>query len=159
MKEAFPDSMIIITGDHSSPLIPFQYDVVDRKEPVLRENYLASFAIYHRELAEDMFAGNTIGGHMNIMPTIFELIAPKGFEYYGLMPSLTEHIDHVVTPYCWMTDDTIGVYNDRIAQPLEVSSRALPMQTDTVRFEEEMHGWTEITAWVLKHPELLKGKE
>lgn len=156
MKEAFPDSMIIITGDHSSPLIPFQYDVVDRKEPALREKYLASFAIYHRELTEDMFAGNTIGGHMNIMPTIFELIAPKGFAYYGLMPSLTEPIEHVVTPYCWMTNDTIGVYNDRIAQSIKVSSEMLPMKMDTVLFEDEMHGWTEITAWMVKHPELLK---
>ena len=31
-----------------------------------------------------ILAGNTIGGHMNIMPTILELIAPKDFTYYSL---------------------------------------------------------------------------
>ena len=37
--------------------------------------------MHHPELTQDILAGNMIGGHMNIMPTIFELIAPKGFSY------------------------------------------------------------------------------
>lgn len=155
MKKVYPDALFIVTGDHSTKLMPFEYDIVERRDPTLRDQVLTSFAMYHRELTPDMFAGNTIGGHMNIMPTLFELIAPKGFEYYGLMPSLTEPIDHVVTPYCWMTKDTLGMYGDRVAQTLEVSSKMLPMQTDTVQFEEEMQAWNEITAWTVKHPELL----
>ncbi|MCR5560011.1 MAG: LTA synthase family protein [Schwartzia sp.] len=155
MKEAYPDALFIVTGDHSAKLMPFEYGIIDRREPSLRDQVLTSFAMYHREIDENMFADNTIGGHMNIMPTVFELIAHEGFSYYGLMPPLTERIDHVVTPYCWMTDDTVGMYKDRVAQSLEVSPKTLKMKIDTVRFEEEMLGWSEITAWIVKHPEIL----
>ena len=155
MQAAYPDSLFVVTGDHTTGLIPFKCGVVKRTEPNLRETVLTSFAMSHPELTTDMLAGNTIGGHMNIMPTLFELVAPKGFEYYSIAKPLTEPIDHVVTPYCWMTHDRIGDYRDGLSQQLAVSEELLPFARDSREFCEERDAWCELTGWLVRHPELL----
>ncbi len=155
MRAIYPDSLFVVMGDHSTGLIPFAYDVVERQEPSLRDRVLTSFAMHHPDLEPQTLAGNTIGGHMNIMPTLLELIAPKGFVYSSLFPSLTEPLDHVVTPDCWMTREMLGDYQSRTAQSLQVSGKELPWLQDTTAFERERQGWCEITGWMVRHPELL----
>ena len=158
MREVYPDSLFIVSGDHTTGLLPFDYDIVPRDEANMRESLLTSFAMSHPELTPDMLAGNTIGGHMNILPTIMELVAPAGFEYYSLMPPLTESIDHVVTPYCWMTRDTIGDYRSGLAQQLAPAAGELPVERMT-RFQAERDAWCELTSWMVRHPELLVSRE
>ena len=102
-----------------------------------------------------MFAGNTIACHMNLAATLMELIAPKGFEYYTLFPSLTEPIDHIVTPYCWMNCRELGLYADKISQSLSVSGPALPLNLDSEKYAEERAAWCELTGWMVRHPNLL----
>ena len=155
MKAEYPDSLFIVTGDHSAGLIPYAYHLVEREEPSLREAVLTSFAMHHPDLTPDMLAHNTIGGHMNIMPTVIELIAPAGFEYLSLVPPLTEPIDHVVTPYCWLTKDSLGEYHGHTAQGLQVSSAMLPIAQNADRFLQERAAYCEITGWIVRHPELL----
>jgi len=159
MREKFPDSLFIVTGDHTSGLIPYQYDLIPRREPSFRESMLTTFAIHHPELTPDMLVGNTIGGHMNIMPTIMELIAPKGHEYYSLFPPLTEPISHVVTPMCWMTKDALGQYDSGISQMLQVSAEMLPVNHDNVRFASEREAICEVTGWIVRHPELMLDRD
>lgn len=155
MREAFPDSLFLVTGDHAANILRYPYDLVRRGEGSMRENLLDSFAISHPALEPSVFAGNTIGGHMNILPTIFELIAPAGFPYYSLFPSLLEPIDHVVTPYCWETRDTLGDYRDGTSQSLAVSEDMLPVAHGSVRFQKEHDALCELTGWMVRHPELL----
>ena len=156
MKAAFPDSLFVVTGDHSTGVIPFNYGLVKRQEPSLRDVLLTSFAMHHPDLTPEMLAGNTIGGHMNILPTLIELIAPKGFEYYSLFPSLTDKLDHVVTADCWMTEDRLGDYRNQTAQSLRVSARELPLQRRVLQFESERDAWRELSGWFVRHPELLR---
>ncbi|WP_074571584.1 LTA synthase family protein [Selenomonas ruminantium] len=157
MQKVFPDSLFILTGDHSAGLIPYQYDLVNRREPSMRECVMTTFAIHHPELMPGGLAGNTIGGHMNILPTLVELIAPQGYEYESLFPSLTEPIDHVVTPYCWLTKERVGDYSLG-SQSLAVSSDMLPLQREDRSFAEERAAYCEITGWLVRHPEqLMKG--
>lgn len=155
MREVYPDSLFIVTGDHTINMIPYKCDVIERHEPNQREILLTSFAMIHPELTKEILNGNTIGGHMNIMPTIIELIAPKGYEYYSIAKPLTEAIDHVVTPYCWMTKDTLGDYRYSWAQDLRVSEKLLPVEQERVMFAEERNAWCELTGWMVRHPELL----
>ena len=84
-----------------------------------------------------------------------ELIAPQGFEYYSLFPSLLEHIEHVVTPYCWMTESEMGFYNDKTAQSTEVTKKDLLIKNDCTEYVEEKEALEEITGWMVRHPELL----
>ncbi len=154
MKKDFPDSLIIITGDHSFGALPYEYDVAKRREPTIREAVLTSFAMYHRELTPDMLPSR-IGGHMNILPTLLELIAPQGFSYLSPFAPLTQPLSHVVTPYCWETEDTIGDFRSGEAQPLKITDGPLPTK-HLVRFQEERDALCELTGWYVRHPELLE---
>lgn len=154
MKKDFPDSLIIITGDHSFGALPYEYDVAKRREPTIREAVLTSFAMYHRELTPDMLPSR-IGGHMNILPTLLELIAPQGFSYLSPFAPLTQPLSHVVTPYCWETEDTIGDFRSGEAQPLKITDGPLPTE-HLVRFQEERDALCELTGWYVRHPELLE---
>ncbi|WP_295632421.1 LTA synthase family protein [uncultured Mitsuokella sp.] len=157
MQETYPDALFIVTGDHAH--VPIQpNDTLARQEVTLREQFCTSFAMHHPEITQDILAGNTIGGHMNIMPTIFELIAPKGFQYYSLVPSLTEPIEQVVTPYHWLTREQIGAADKPIYQSLQVTDQDLPYQEEAsgkVRYAAEIAGWDAITSWIVRHPEEL----
>lgn len=158
MQKAYPDALIIVTGDHTTGLIPYQFGVAGREVPALREQVLTSFAMYHRELTPEMLAGNTIGGHLHILPTIIELLAPAGHEYYSLFAPLTEPIDHVVTPYCYLTKDTVGDYRSKTSQSLRVSQEVLPVESK-LAFIEEQAAYCELSGYFVKHPELLLGEK
>ena len=155
MRERYPDSLFIVTGDHSTGVLPLDFDIVPRREPNLREQLLTSFALSHPALGQEMFAGNAIGSHMNVPATLFELIAPQGFSYYALQKSLLEPVGHVVTPYCWMTRERLGSYVNSVEQDLGVSAELLPMAQDVRRFDDEQQAWCELTGWLVRHPEHL----
>ena len=160
MREAFPDSLFVVTGDHVGGEYPLIPGMTDRSELLLHERLLTSFSMHHPELSKDRFAQTGIGGHMNILPTIFELIAPKGFSYYAVEKPLTEPIDHVVTPYAWLTREEIGRYQDRTAQTLtDDAAGEPPLQFDTERFTAERDACCELTAYYARHPELLMVKK
>ena len=155
MRRLYPDSLFILTGDHAASVIPFGNGIIPRTEPTLREKFLTSFAIAHPELDRAMFANNRIGAHMNILPTLMELIAPAGFTYYSLFPSLTTPINLAIAPHCWLDNETIGDYADMIAQPLTVSADNLPTQMNERRYGEYRDAYAELTGYMVRHPELL----
>ena len=156
MKALYPDSLFIVTGDHSMGVIPFDCDVVERSGPSIREQVGTAFMLQHPDIDAGMFAGNTIGGHMNILPTIMELLAPAGQPYLSLFQPLTERIDHVVTPHHWLTEKRIGLFADAVCQSLAVSPSELPLVPDDGRFRAERDGWCELSGWMARHTELLK---
>lgn len=155
IKQYDPESLIVVTGDHSRALLPLNHNIIERKAETLREQFCTSFSIYHKEFSQEIFAGNQIGGHMNILPTLIESIAPKGFEYYSLTSSLFEPVDKVITPYHWLTKEKIGYYQDQIAQPLIVSAQEVPLEQNIRLFEHEQKALMEFTAVIARHPELL----
>ena len=155
MQEKFPDSLFVVTGDHAMHVLPFDCDISHRKKPTLRENIGDFFAIWHLELHSDLFAANTIGGHMNILPTLIELIAPKGHEYLSLFPPLTETLTSVVTPHHWLTQTHIGSFDDNLCQPIDSDEEDSFSSTgDWLRPERD--GWCELSGWMRRHTELLK---
>ncbi len=52
-----------------------------------------------------------------------------------------------------------GIEPDRTAQALTVTAGTLPWQIDTERFTEERDAYVELTAYYVRHPELLIRKE
>lgn len=151
-----PDSLILVTGDHSRLIIPFGTEMYPAKGPTLREKYCTSFAMYHPDFTADMFPNLKIGSHMNIMPTVIEAIAPKGFPYYSIAESFFDDRDKVVTPFFWLTKDEVGYYGDRLAENLDGEKKEI--KQNTARFEEERDAWCEWTAWLIRHPEVLGEK-
>lgn len=158
MRARFPDALFVVTGDHAHmPIRPG--DTLARRDLTLRETFCTSFALHHPMLDQTILAGNTIGGHMNILPTLVELIAPKGFYYASLFPPLTEPIDCVVTPYHWLTREAIGAMDQPIWQTLDVTAEPLAVQQEAdgkVRFADEAEGYMAVTNWLVRHPECLE---
>ena len=119
----------------------------------LRERHSPVLLVNHRELDAHSLADNTIGGHMNIAPTIFELIAPAGFTYYSLYPSLLEPIDHVVSPYHWLRKDAYG--SQDFYQPLGRQYGPEDLKEGPKPYTEEREAWMDLTGYLVRHPEVL----
>ena len=114
---SYPDSLFIVTGDHSYDMSAVLGKTsLMKRDANLRERHSPVLFFHHPEIDQSLFGENTIGGHMNILPTIFELIAPKDFTYYSLMTSLMDPIDHVVSPYHWLRKDAYGTYSNDFYQ-------------------------------------------
>ena len=159
MKEHFEDSLIIVTGDHSCGIAD---SLLSYRKQTIRESFCTYFAMYHKDIDANWINKNSIGDHMQIMPTIFELIAPKDFEYYSLMPSLFEPQKHIVTPYHWMTQSEIGFYGNYTAENInwrDSKDQDTPItHVERHDFEEIKQAYVELTAWVVRHPEILISK-
>lgn len=117
LQDTYEGGLIIVTGDHTSRL-PTPWATSD-KVHTLREDMSTAFYMHHKELYTDMFCHDSRGCHMNILPTIMELIGAKGHEYFSLMPSLLEKQDIIVTPYHWMDENCIGFFRDQRVETLD----------------------------------------
>lgn len=159
MRQAYPDSLFIVTADHAVTMTPLQRTSLMNRDCSIREQHCPVFMINHRDLDQSVLAGNTIGSHMNIMPTIFELIAPKGFTYYSLFSSLTDPIDHVVSPYHWLRPDAYGTFENNFYQPLGRDHAENDMREGDIPYCDENEAWKNLTGYMVRHPELLQHKD
>lgn len=95
MRKRFPDALFIITGDHSARLNP----------PYLGEefeNRMCVPLIFAGKLIEDANLVREIpsASHMDIIPTLVELLAPKDFEYTAFgSPIFKERRAPAANPY------------------------------------------------------------
>ena len=151
MKKAFPDSLFIVTGDHSNLFGSLNNTSLIRRDYTLRDTFCTVALLQHPDLNQDMIVSSK-GTHMSLMPTIIEAIAPKGFEYYSIAPSLFEdQPETLVTPYQWITDSLIGDVrgdygesNVATTEPVE-PVRPIDNHADNVR------DWTLLTMWLINH--------
>ena len=80
----YPDSLFVITGDHAVRMNP-------SRTPTMYEYQSIPFVLYGQGVTPAVLALDVVGGHTNIVPTLIELIAPAGFSYVSIAPSLTEN--------------------------------------------------------------------
>ena len=80
----YPDSLFVITGDHAVRMNP-------SRTPTMYEYQSVPFVLYGQGVTSAVLAPDVVGGHTNIVPTLIELIAPAGFSYVSIAPSLTEN--------------------------------------------------------------------
>lgn len=100
-KEKYPDSVFIIVGDHADRMN------ID-KNPTMYERYGIPFIVTGKGISKESLPEKTAGSHIDVMPTLFELIAPKGFAYYSVGTSLTKGNAFGVNYGFWITPDYIG---------------------------------------------------
>lgn len=154
MRRAYPDCLFIVTADHAinlsclKKMTGHDETIHDRRTPV--------FMMNHRELDQRILAGNVIGSHLHILPTIMELIAPKGFTYYSLFPSMTEPLDHVISLHNWLRPDAMGYYDNHFYQPLGPQYAPTDLKEGPLPYLDEKRGMESLTAFLVNHPELLK---
>ncbi|WP_298153194.1 LTA synthase family protein [Flavobacterium sp.] len=78
-EKKYPDGLYCFTGDH------FGRRFINHN-PNLYEKSSVPFIMYGKSIPKAI--NRTPGGHVDIMPTLIEMIAPKGFQYYSFGTSL-----------------------------------------------------------------------
>ncbi|MEG2069511.1 MAG: sulfatase-like hydrolase/transferase [Acidaminococcaceae bacterium] len=83
MKAEQPASLFIITGDHAER---FSF----AQEEALQALSAVPCIFYGQGVQPDLFNGTTTGSQVQIIPTLVELVAPAGYRYSSLLPSLLD---------------------------------------------------------------------
>ena len=98
----------------------FPKEEVRAKLPVNVQNnrYTVPCIIYGDGITKNILSDEVAGGHINIGATIFELIAPQGFEYYSLGKSLTRGANVGFNDSVWLNTVDIGKLDGN--EPIEV---------------------------------------
>ena len=125
IKEKEPSSLFVIVGDHADRCN------ID-KQPSDYERFAVPFIITGQDIRHGMLATNSAGSHIDILPTIIELIAPKDFNYYTIGTSLTEN-DRGVNYALFITRNSIGNANN---YPLKSESLANEINIETPNLSE-----------------------
>jgi len=84
-ENKFTDGLFCFTGDH------FGRRFVNAK-PNLFEHSAVPFIMYGKNIEKGII-NKTPGSHIDIIPTLIEMVAPKGFEYYSFGQSLLNNKD------------------------------------------------------------------
>ena len=159
MKDAYPDSLFVVTGDHSNLFGSLNNTSLIHRDYTLRDTFCTVGLLQHPELEDNMIVTKK-GTHMSIMPTIIEAIAPKGFEYYSITPSLfEEQPETLVTPYQWMTDTMMGDVRMDYGESNMPSTEPVEQVRPIDNHADEARDWTLLTTWLISHEKILFSKK
>ena len=159
MKDAYPDSLFVVTGDHSNLFGSLNNTSLIHRDYTLRDTFCTVGLLQHPELDNTMIATQK-GTHMSLMPTIIEAIAPKGFEYYSITPSLFEEQPKtLVTPYQWMTDTIMGDVRMDYGESNVPSTEPVEQVRPIDNHADEARNWTLLTTWLINHEKILFSKK
>ena len=151
MKKAFPDSLFIVTGDHSNLFGSLNNTSLIRRDYTLRDTFCTVALLQHPDLNQDMIVSSK-GTHMSLMPTIIEAIAPKGFEYYSIAPSLFEdQPETLVTPYQWITDSLIGDVRGDYGESNVATTEPVEPVRPIDNHADNARDWTLLTMCLINH--------
>ena len=159
MKDAYPDSLFVVTGDHSNLFGSLNNTSLIHRDYTLRDTFCTVGLLQHPELENTMIATQK-GTHMSLMPTIIEAIAPKGFEYYSITPSLFEaQSETLVTPYQYITDTMMGDVRMDYGESNIPSSEPVEQIRPIDNHADEARDWTLLTTWLINHEKTLFSKK
>ena len=155
MKEAYPDSLFVVTGDHSNLFGSLNNTSLIHRDYTLRDTFCTVGLLQHPELDSTMIATQK-GTHMSLMPTIIEAIAPEGFEYYSITPSLFEQQPKtLVTPYQWITDSMMGDVRADYGESNTPSAEPVEPVRPIDNHAGEARDWALLTTWLINHKDKL----
>ncbi len=143
----FPDSLIVITGDHADRW------TLD-SAPTLQERIAVPLLIIANGLNQKMLSKNTAASHQDIAATVLDLVSPKGSEYFALGRSIFDGQDVSVGAYYWATADYIGDINSDTYEKL--NNNAPDLTTEEIKqIHNKVKAYHNIAAWrILKGTEL-----
>lgn len=113
LKERYPGCLIMIVGDHAD-----RYNI--DKTPSMYERYAVPFIVTGRGVRKGTLLPDSAGSQIDIGPTLIELIAPEGFEYYAVGASLSRDNRQGVNYGFWITRDFIGEADRWPLEPVQI---------------------------------------
>lgn len=147
IKEKCPDSLIVIVGDHAD-----RYNI--DKTPTTYERYGIPFIITGRGIHKGTLLPDSAGSQIDIMPTIYELIAPQGFSYMSVGSSLTRTNRQGVNYGFFITRHAIGKADTVPLVPESVDGGEAP-GLDQQAMEDYINAVRSISWWRPKYGSML----
>lgn len=141
-RQEYPDSLFVMVGDHADRL---NLDV----SPSLYERYGIPFIVHGKGVGKEILSSHAAGSHINVTPTLIELIAPKGFEYYSLGDSLTRGNSIGFNYGFWMTHDYVGKIGSHIEERIPREQVTAPPDEDLV--QQDIDARRAISWWRAKY--------
>ncbi len=154
IQEIFPDSLLVYTGDHSAQYGNLSGTDYLPRDLTIREQFCTPIIFHHPELDGATWNHRGIATHMNIMPTLIDLVADKGFTYYAMYEPLTATSEELLaTPKQWISEGLIGDSEHGLMEPLgpstkEGTSKILIKEHEGMKKSRAM---LHLTEWFLRH--------
>lgn len=118
MQAKYPNSLFIIMGDHAD-----RYNI--QTTPSKFERYAIPLIILGNGISTKLFPGDAAGSQLDILPTIMNLIAPKGFQYYSIGQSLQQN--KLGENYgFWITANALGTLDELLNNVDVFGQKQLP---------------------------------
>lgn len=144
MRERFPASLFAISGDHAQ-----RYRAAS--SPQLDEELTVPLIIYGAGVRKDLLPAGAAGSHLQIAPTIVEFVAPAGFTYASLLPSLTQDAALGFHRDAWISADSLAWASLTRPSPGLADTPAAQLEQRAARARHE--ALRTVSAWrILKGP-------
>jgi phosphoglycerol transferase MdoB-like AlkP superfamily enzyme len=105
-RKLYPDSLFIITGDHSQ-----RWHI--KSDADLYQKTAVPFILYGKGISKNTFNANASASHIDIMPTLIELIAPKGFKYRSLGAAAALN-NIAIGQTSWLYNNAFGLIDGKV---------------------------------------------
>ncbi len=145
VSKNYPDSLFVVTGDHAVRTDP-------GTRPTIFEHQSVPFVMIGAGITKNILPADTVGGHISIFPTIFELIAPKDFVYRSIVPGLFESNGVAFNRDVFITQNAAGKIDSEAVEILpHVASAELNRVNLTAEQEnaKKIVGAVRTVAWQL----------
>ena len=155
IKEKYPSSLIVLVGDHAD-----RYNI--DKTPSTYERYDIPFVVTGQGVHKGLLLPDAAGSQIDIVPTILEMIAPKGFGYQALGSSLTRTNRQGVNYGFWITHDHIGKADTVPLVVEDIDGPGQPLDDD--QMQNYINAIRSVSWWRAKYgplldPSKLEGRE
>lgn len=150
LKEKYPEALIVIVGDHAD-----RYNI--DKTPSLYERYGVPFILTGYGVHHGLLLADSAGSQIDIGPTIVEMVAPKGYEYYAVGSSLTRNNKFGVNYGFWITRDFIGEADRYPLEPIQIEGSA-GRKFDEGKMQNYIDAVRSISWWRPKYGPILDDK-
>lgn len=141
VRQKYPDSLFIIVGDHADRLNL-------ETNPGLYKRYGIPFVAYGKGVTKDTFPEWAAGSHINVGPTLLELVAPKDFSYYSLGESLTRGNGFGMNYGFWITRNYIGSADSAAAELIAGGNPADKPSWEKI--EKDIESLRAVSWWLAK---------
>ncbi|WP_371372382.1 LTA synthase family protein [Sporomusa aerivorans] len=145
-RRQYPDSLFIIVGDHADR-------VNIEPSPPMYERYAIPFVVYGKGITKESLPESAAGSHINVAPTLLELVAPTGFEYYSVGRSLTRGNDFGMNYGFWITPGYIGKADTEGGEGFLFRQGQLPPSQEKIR--QEIDAARAVSWWRIKFGKML----
>ncbi|MDU2064428.1 MAG: sulfatase-like hydrolase/transferase [Sporomusaceae bacterium] len=146
-EEQYPDSVFMIVGDHADRLNI-------EANPGLYKRYGIPLIVYGKGITKQSLPVDAAGSHINVTPTLLELIAPQGFTYYSLGDSLTRGNRIGINYGFWITNKAIGKEASKEQEAVFGADPAGDL--DQEQIEAAFERLRSVAWWRIKHGNTMK---